>query len=65
MTIPLHPATELDHPAIIALMNSAFRGTEGWSIESEIVKGQRTNASLLSEEIANGACGVPGHKLHL
>lgn len=55
MTIPLHPATELDHPAIIALMNAAFRGTEGWSIEGDIVKGQRTNASLLSEEIANGA----------
>jgi ribosomal protein S18 acetylase RimI-like enzyme len=55
MTIPLHPATELDHPAIITLMNAAFRGTEGWSIEGDIVEGQRTNASLLSEEIANGA----------
>lgn len=55
MPVPLHPATESDFPAIIALMNAAFRGTEGWSIEGDLIKGQRTNASLLSEEIANGA----------
>ena len=36
-------------------MNAAFRGTTGWSIEGDLIKGQRTNASLLNEEIANGA----------
>ena len=55
MSVPLQPATDGDHPAIIALMNAAFRGTEGWSIEGDIIKGQRTSASLLNEEIANGA----------
>jgi ribosomal protein S18 acetylase RimI-like enzyme len=55
MSVPLHLANETDFPAIISLMNAAFRGSEGWSIEGEIIKGQRTNASLLHEEIANGA----------
>jgi ribosomal protein S18 acetylase RimI-like enzyme len=55
MPLSLHPATASDFPDIIALMNAAFRGTEGWSIEGEIIKGQRTNESLLSEETRNGA----------
>jgi ribosomal protein S18 acetylase RimI-like enzyme len=55
MPAPLHPATESDFPAIINLMNAAFRGTEGWSIEGEHIKGERTNASLLSEETRKGA----------
>jgi len=53
--IPLRPATELDHPAIVSLMNLAFRGAEGWSIEADYIKGERTNLSLLREEISKGA----------
>ncbi|MGA2096740.1 MAG: GNAT family N-acetyltransferase [Candidatus Acidiferrum sp.] len=55
MTVPLQPAKETDFPAIIALMNAAFRGTEGWSIEGDYIAGERTSEPLLREEIAGGA----------
>ncbi len=58
MAITLVAATEADFPTIIAMMNAAFRGTggvRGWSIEVDFITGQRTNESLLREEIAGGA----------
>jgi ribosomal protein S18 acetylase RimI-like enzyme len=58
MTIPLQLAKESDFPAIIAIMNAAFRGTggeRGWSVEGDYIAGERTNESLLAEEIADGA----------
>jgi ribosomal protein S18 acetylase RimI-like enzyme len=58
MTIPLQLARESDLPSIVAIMNSAFRGTEGvrgWSVEADYIAGVRTDESLLSEEIAGGA----------
>lgn len=58
MPICLECAREADLSAIVALMNSAFRGDEskrGWSTEAEIIKGTRTTESLLKEEIAGGA----------
>ena len=55
MSIPLRPATSSDFPAIVTLMNLAFRGTEGWSIEGEHITGERTSISLLNEETAKGA----------
>jgi ribosomal protein S18 acetylase RimI-like enzyme len=55
MPISLRPATEADFPAIITLMNTAFRGKEGWSIEGEYITGERTSISLLNEEISKGA----------
>jgi ribosomal protein S18 acetylase RimI-like enzyme len=58
MTIPLQQADKTDFPAIIALMNAAFRGGDGprgWSTEADYFTGQRTNESLLSEEFADGA----------
>ena len=57
MTVPLLPAKESDFPAIIALMNAAFRGIgseAGWNIETDLITGERTNESLLREEIAKG-----------
>jgi ribosomal protein S18 acetylase RimI-like enzyme len=55
MLIPLRPATTPDFPSIVSLMNIAFRGAEGWSIEGEHITGERTNLSLLNEEISKGA----------
>jgi ribosomal protein S18 acetylase RimI-like enzyme len=55
MSLTLQPATELDFPAIVAVMNAAFRGAEGWSIEADYITGVRTSDSLLREEIAKGA----------
>jgi hypothetical protein len=60
MAFALQPATELDFPAIVALMNVAFRGAEGWSIEADYISGVRTSESLLREEIAKGA--LPANK---
>jgi ribosomal protein S18 acetylase RimI-like enzyme len=57
MTISLQLAKEADLPAIVAIMNAAFRGTEaerGWSSEGGYIKATRTSESLLSEEIAEG-----------
>jgi hypothetical protein len=58
MTISLHAAQEADLPAIVALMNAAFRGVgaeQGWNTEAAYITGERTNESLLREEIAEGA----------
>lgn len=54
MPIRLRHATAPDFPAIVTLMNTAFRGAEGWSIEGEYITGERTNISLLTEEISKG-----------
>ena len=51
----LEPATEADYPAIIDLVNVAFRGTgpkASWNIEAGILEGQRINDSLLREDLA-------------
>ncbi|HEX4006417.1 MAG TPA: GNAT family N-acetyltransferase [Acidobacteriaceae bacterium] len=58
MTLALLPATEADLPAIVRLMNAAYRGKEseeGWSTEGGIITGDRATVSLLQEEIADGA----------
>jgi ribosomal protein S18 acetylase RimI-like enzyme len=55
MNVALRPAKESDFPAIIDLMNTAFRGTEGWSVEAGYIAGERTSESLLRDEIAGGA----------
>ena len=53
----LELATEIDYPAIIDLINLAFRGVAGeqasWNIESGIIEGQRMNDSLLREELSH------------
>ena len=58
MTLSLNPATEADLPAIVSLMNAAFRGIrteKSWSVETGYITGARTNEALLREEIASGA----------
>jgi ribosomal protein S18 acetylase RimI-like enzyme len=51
----LTPASEADYPAIIDLVNLAFRGSgpvASWNIETGIIEGQRLNESLLREDLA-------------
>ena len=58
MTPTLQPATEADLPAIVALMNAAFRGVptpQSWTTEAAYITGERTNLTLLRQEIAAGA----------
>jgi ribosomal protein S18 acetylase RimI-like enzyme len=50
----LQPATEADYPAIVKLVNLAYRGTgpeASWNVEN-VIAGQRINDSLLREDIA-------------
>jgi ribosomal protein S18 acetylase RimI-like enzyme len=59
MSLVLRPAADADLPAIVSLMNAAFRGDDtalpGWSTEAGYIKGVRTTVSLLREEIVHGA----------
>jgi GNAT superfamily N-acetyltransferase len=57
MSIALQLAQEADLPAIVTLMNVAFRqpsAGRSWSVES-FITGTRTTESLLREEISGGA----------
>ena len=58
MKLSLQTATDGDVQSIVTLMNGAFRGVEaerGWSTEAGYITGDRTNESLIREEIAGGA----------
>src|SRR5260370_11263716 len=51
----LSPAVEAEYPAIIDLVNLAFRGTgpsASWNTEIVFIEGQRLNESLLREDLA-------------
>jgi ribosomal protein S18 acetylase RimI-like enzyme len=48
------PAAEADYPAIIELVNAAYRGkgsVESWNIETGIIEGTRLTESLLREDL--------------
>ena len=50
----LRPATEADHPEIVALTNRAFRGTgpqASWNVE-DMIAGERITAELLRQDLA-------------
>ena len=64
VTHSLQTATEKDIPAIVALMNGAFRGKDaerGWSTEAGYITGDRTSEALIREEIAAGATFLLAH----
>jgi GNAT superfamily N-acetyltransferase len=51
----LRPATSNDHPAVIALVNLAYRGDEtsrGWNAESDVLEGERINLGALQRDLA-------------
>jgi ribosomal protein S18 acetylase RimI-like enzyme len=51
----LQPAAEADLPAIVGLMNRAYRGLgaePGWSNETGYIDGDRTNEALLRQDLA-------------
>lgn len=56
-------AAALDIPAVLALVDKAFRGesaARGWTHEADLLGGQRTDVEALAEIIAN-----PGERLIL
>src|SRR5690606_9702674 len=53
--LAVRPATPADVPAIVALVNSAYRGESsraGWTTEADYLDGQRTDADEVSRLIA-------------
>jgi ribosomal protein S18 acetylase RimI-like enzyme len=49
---PIVPATEADVPALVALVNSAYRGDSarlGWTSEAHLLDGQRIDETALRE----------------
>ena len=53
--LPLRMATTADVPALVALVNSAYRGDSsrvGWTTEADMLGGQRIDAEYLAEMLA-------------
>lgn len=54
--LSIRPATVADVPALVALVNSAYRGESsraGWTTEADLVGGQRVDVNGLTEIIDN------------
>ena len=47
----LQRVTDHDLPEVIDLTNLAFRGNQGWTIESKYIEGQRINLEMLREDM--------------
>lgn len=69
-SLVFRPATAADVPAIVALVESAYRGEEsrrGWTTEADLLDGQRTDecavAGLLSETGARIVLAERGSQL--
>lgn len=55
-TATITPATAADIPALVPLVNSAYRGEnghQGWTHESHLIAGSRTNAAGIEELLQN------------
>jgi GNAT superfamily N-acetyltransferase len=53
MPFTLRPAAPSDYPAVVHLMNAAYRGTgpmASWNTESGYIEGDRTSLTALEEE---------------
>ncbi|MET0336334.1 MAG: GNAT family N-acetyltransferase [Caulobacter sp.] len=49
----ISPALEADLDAVVALVNSAYRGkSEGWTTEDDYIDGQRTDGVILRNDLA-------------
>jgi len=52
----LQPSTETDLPAVVELMNRAFRGNgsqAGWCTEARYIEGDRTTLPLLRDQVSS------------
>jgi GNAT superfamily N-acetyltransferase len=53
--IALRPAQEADVPAIVDVVQRAYRGEGGWTTEAHLVKGSRTHADDVRAMLADDA----------
>ena len=52
---PISIADRRDIPALVELLNSAYRGEaskKGWTTEADLLGGQRTDAAMIEEEMS-------------
>lgn len=64
-SLSLRPATAADVPALVALVNSAFRGDSsraGWTTEADLLGGIRVDEARLHEALANPAQVILVHE---
>jgi ribosomal protein S18 acetylase RimI-like enzyme len=57
----IETASASDIPAIVALVNSAYRGAEaarGWTHEAGLLDGQRTNRAMIEEALLAEQCTI-------
>jgi GNAT superfamily N-acetyltransferase len=57
----VRPAITADIPALVELLNSAYRGDSsraGWTTEADLLDGPRTDAELLAADLADPATTV-------
>jgi hypothetical protein len=62
--MPLYRATAADLPAVVDLVNSAYRGEtsrQGWTTEADYLEGQRTDLATLSHDLTE----TPGAALYV
>ncbi|MGO9457449.1 MAG: GNAT family N-acetyltransferase [Acidimicrobiales bacterium] len=53
--LDFRPATQADVDAVVALVESAYRGEasrEGWTTEADLLDGQRTDTAAVAEAVA-------------
>ncbi|WP_117208820.1 GNAT family N-acetyltransferase [Allorhizocola rhizosphaerae] len=56
MALTFRPATAADVPAVVALVESAYRGDSsrvGWTTEADLLQGQRTDAEAVTGIVAD------------
>ena len=56
--MPLRPATPADLPALVALVNAAYRGDAskaGWTTEADFIEGDRIGVPSLQADLADSA----------
>lgn len=59
--LTFRPATTADLPAVVALVNSAYRGDAsraGWTTETDLVGGPRADEAMLAEDIERPASRI-------
>jgi ribosomal protein S18 acetylase RimI-like enzyme len=52
VVLTFHPASPDDVPAVVALVNDAFRGRDGWTTEADLLEGPRASEPEVHDVLA-------------
>jgi hypothetical protein len=62
--VPITEASSNDIPALVALVNSAYRGDtsrKGWTTEKDLLDGLRTDEAMLKEYVEDADATILKH----